>query len=117
MQRSLPFEITVDFAWSILEAQGHLWALSGVPLKLVSNNDRYYEQTASLDRKDSSKGYTPDNVQWVHKRVNFLKGDYSEEELLYWCKAIYRNLSHKCVELNPDTLKEHKKAPWATRTY
>jgi len=55
---------------------------------MFPNNDKYYLQTASLDRIDSSKGYVLDNVQWVHKRVNFLKRDYSEKELLFWCNAI-----------------------------
>ena len=37
----------------------------------------------SLDRIDSSKGYTPDNVQWLSWRANDLKKNGSIEELLW----------------------------------
>ena len=36
-------------------------------------------KTASLDRIDSSKGYTEDNIQWVHKDVNQMKMDLPEQ--------------------------------------
>ena len=38
--------------------------------------------TASLDRIDSSKGYVPGNIQCVHKDINALKTDFSEERFL-----------------------------------
>jgi hypothetical protein len=41
-----------------------------------------------LDRIDSSKGYTIDNVQWVHKIVNIMKHDVEEKEFFNWCKLI-----------------------------
>lgn len=45
-------------------------------------------QTASLDRIDSSKDYVVGNVQWVHKTINNLKQDFSDEELIYWANLI-----------------------------
>lgn len=48
-------------------------------------------RTASLDRIDSSKGYLENNVQWVHKDINWMKQDYSHEEFLQYCKLIYEN--------------------------
>lgn len=48
-------------------------------------------QTASLDRKDSLRGYEPDNVQWVHKTVNLIKWELSEEEFLEWCSKITKH--------------------------
>lgn len=45
-------------------------------------------ETASLDRIDSGKGYTPDNVQWVHKMVNMCKNKYSLESFVGMCKAV-----------------------------
>jgi hypothetical protein len=47
--------------------------------------------TASLDRKDSSKGYTKDNVQWIHKTINFMKGQMSDQEFVSWCKLVCTN--------------------------
>ncbi|PWR40836.1 hypothetical protein DK292_16220, partial [Listeria monocytogenes] len=30
-------------------------------------------------------GYTIDNVQWVHKKINIIKWHLSQKEFLYWC--------------------------------
>jgi hypothetical protein len=48
-------------------------------------NGKDREGTASLDRIDSSKGYSKDNVQWVHKRLNAVKQNLTPEEFLFWC--------------------------------
>lgn len=50
-------------------------------------------QTASLDRIDSSKGYTQDNVQWVHSMVNMCKNKYDQDDFLRMCMAITVNVS------------------------
>lgn len=47
-------------------------------------------QTASLDRIDSSKGYIEGNVQWLHKDINRLKINYSDEDLIQICLEIIR---------------------------
>lgn len=100
LQRGLEFAITKTQAYALFQQQHGICALSGVPIELYPNQDRYQLQTASLDRIDSSRGYTPDNIQWVHKRVNFLKRDYTETELVFWCtkiaerkQALYQDIS------------------------
>jgi len=55
-------------------------------IDLGSSKDDY--GTASLDRINSVRGYEPDNVQWVHKTVNFMKQALSDKELLEWCQKI-----------------------------
>ena len=42
----------------------------------------------SLDRIDSSQGYTEDNVQLVCRIVNIMKNDLSVDEFVGWCKLI-----------------------------
>ena len=44
--------------------------------------------TASVDRIDSKKGYTKDNVQWVHKKVNLMKGTMSQKDFIETCKSV-----------------------------
>lgn len=46
------------------------------------------ETTASLDRIDSNRGYTQDNVQWVHKDVNKMKMDLNQQIFVELCRAI-----------------------------
>ena len=52
------------------------------------NLGRWGEQTASIDRIDSTKGYYIDNIQWVHKDVNRMKKDFEENYLFKICEAI-----------------------------
>ena len=49
-----------------------------------------YETFVRDDNKDSL-GYTKENFQWVHKRVNRLKNILSDDELLFWCRKIAEN--------------------------
>lgn len=45
----------------------------------------------SLDRIDSSKSYTKNNVQLVCWAVNQMKNNYSTEQLITWCSFIVNN--------------------------
>jgi hypothetical protein len=85
--RNLTFLLTIEKAWDIFLKQDKKCALTGTPIQLN------HPKTASLDRIDSSKGYTEDNVQWVHLKVNVMKMDLSEKELYNWCEKIiaYKN--------------------------
>lgn len=42
----------------------------------------------SLDRIDSTKGYTPDNIQVISRLANQLKNCASEEELIRFAKGV-----------------------------
>ena len=82
-KRNLEWSITKDDVNSIYQSQEGRCALSGVPIYLQGK-----VTTASLDRIDSSIGYIPSNVQWVHKEINFMKSNSSEEKFIKWCKLI-----------------------------
>ena len=82
--RNLCFDITPNFAWDLYLKQNKKCALTGVDIVIQRNNDN----NASLDRIDSSKPYLEDNVQWVHKRINWMKGDMTEPDLLYWSSKV-----------------------------
>lgn len=84
----------MDYLWILYLKQSGLCALSGHPLCM----DRQYSagnnrQTASLDRKDSSKGYVEGNVQWVHKQINQMKSDMTQMEFIAWAKKVAENFS------------------------
>lgn len=81
--RNLEFNITIEQMGDLLEQQDYLCALSGI---MIAADDRIRD--ASLDRIDSSRGYTIDNIQWVHKDVNRMKLDYPQERFLELCSLI-----------------------------
>lgn len=81
--RNMKFKVTSDCLWKLFESQGRCCALTGLPIGFDRNN-----QTASLDRIDSSKGYIPSNIQWVHKDLQDMKWDLIEEKFLRLCKLV-----------------------------
>lgn len=87
-RRNYDINITIEEAWKLFLKQNRKCALSGIPIKFVNSNKKASETTASLDRKDSSKGYVINNVQWVHKKINIMKNVYSHEEFVYLCKQV-----------------------------
>jgi len=91
LERNLRFDITIQDMYKIFIAQDKKCAISGVPIKFKINYKD--EQTASLDRIDSFKPYTIDNIQWVHKKVNTMKWNIGQQEFIDWCKIIANNQS------------------------
>jgi hypothetical protein len=79
------------FLYDLLHThQGNRCTLSGLPISISNTikGDMHGETTASLDRINSNKGYTRDNVQWVHKDVNKMKGDFEETRFFELCKLV-----------------------------
>lgn len=74
-------DLTIDQAWDLFLEQDKKCALTGLELTI---GDRP-EDNASLDRIDSSIGYTLSNVQWVHKDINKMKNIYSDEYFRHMC--------------------------------
>lgn len=85
--RKIPFNITINEIWKLFLKQHRRCKLTGLEIQFPST-DHNKDGTASLDRVDSSKGYTIDNVQWVHKDVNRMKLEFSTDKLFEYCKLI-----------------------------
>ena len=89
-RRKKDFNLTIEFLQELWDRQGGRCAISGLPIEHI-NKKVYQGQTASLDRIDSSKGYTEDNVQWVHKTINFMKLEMTTKEFVSMCKIVSNN--------------------------
>jgi hypothetical protein len=89
----LDFTITIEFLWELIQKQDFKCAISGLPIQLTQSRRTGENMTASIDRRDSTKGYTPDNVQWVHKTINIMKNTLSEQEFIEFCKAVAKHSS------------------------
>ena len=94
VRRNIGFNLSAKFLWYLYEEQNRVCALTGLDIVLnnsiKNHNVNWNDITASLDRKDSTKAYTEDNVWWVHKTINRLKNNYTLEELLYWSKLLIK---------------------------
>jgi hypothetical protein len=87
LKRGIEFSITMEEIGDLFENQNGKCALSGITLTLKKNT-KDTTQTASLDRKDSKKGYMIENLQWIHKDLNKLKSDFSQEEFIEMCLKV-----------------------------
>lgn len=88
--RGIEFNITAEYANSILESQNNKCALTGLDLIIPNRVDDFKKGigTASIDRIDSSKGYIEGNIQWVHKDINFMKNDYNQNYFIEMCRKV-----------------------------
>lgn len=81
------FDLTIEFLWSLYIKQNKKCALSGLEI-IFSRKTKDKLTTASLDRIDSTKGYTQDNVQWVHKDINKIKQNLNQERFIELCELV-----------------------------
>lgn len=95
-KRKIKFKITIEEAWDLFLKQNKKCALSGLDLVFEPNCvhhkkiDNRKIRTASLDRIDSSKGYTLDNIQWLHKDVNIMKNKFNQYYFIKICELIWK---------------------------
>jgi hypothetical protein len=82
--RNIPFELTIESAWDLFIKQNRRCALSGreIGFECAKRN------SASLDRVDSTKGYILDNIQWLHRDVNFAKQSLTTGEFINLCQEV-----------------------------
>lgn len=89
---SLPFTITPQDLQNLYDQNNHC-ALSGISLEMDLTKS-LVKQNLSVDRIDPDKGYVPDNIQLVDKRINMMKQSLSQEEFIDLCCKVadhYRN--------------------------
>lgn len=68
------------------ERQDGRCAMSG--MYMAKDRKKHAPHAPSIDRKDSRKGYTPDNCRLVTYMVNCAKNQFTERELLEMCRAL-----------------------------
>jgi UDP-glucose 4-epimerase len=93
-KRNIEFNITIEYIWDLFLKQRRCCNLTGKELHFGEDKGENLGKTASLDRIDSKKGYTEDNVQWLHKDVNLAKWSADQRDFLNTCKSVYLNTLH-----------------------
>ncbi len=86
-KRNIEFSITVETLETLYQKQNGKCFFSGMALGLTQ--DRKY--VLSVDRLNSSMGYTPDNVVLVCAAINTMKSDLSVDEFIDIVKNVYVN--------------------------
>ena len=99
IRRNLEWAITIEEIWELFITQDKKCALTLLPIQIGNGRLR---ETASLDRKDSTKGYIKGNVQWVHRNVNIIKYSCSQEYFINICRKIVNNEALKNIPILSD---------------
>lgn len=86
-KKGFEFDITIEFLHELWDKQKGLCSITKLPMTNNFKMDQF-NYNVSVDRIDSSKGYTKDNVQLVCNIVNRMKLDLSMRELVKLCKII-----------------------------
>lgn len=95
-RRNLQFSVTPQELWEQFLKQNRKCSLTGLLLTFPQTvGDR--TATASLDRIDNNKGYTKDNIQWLHKEINYMKSDLATEKFIEFCKMVVQNINGAIV--------------------
>ena len=89
-EKNQDFDISTDYIHSLYIKQNKKCALTGIELTFITKKEKVLTNL-SIDRIDSSKGYTKDNVQLVCTVVNLMKLDLDLNEFKRWCQLIANN--------------------------
>lgn len=87
-RRGIPFDVTIEYLNHLYVQQEGKCSLTGLPLSFEHYGYKHEFATASLDRTDSTQGYVPGNVTWVHKDYNFMKQSMSVSEFIEACRRV-----------------------------
>lgn len=92
-ERGMPFDLENEFLVEKYQSQNGRCAVSGLPFKLYDDIAliRISPYLPSLDRIDSNKGYTKNNVQFVLWAINVGKSDWPLKEVLPIWQAAVKN--------------------------
>lgn len=95
-QRKIEASVTLQDLKQIWDQQGGIYPYTGWDLVLFPCTTDYQSRLlttnrASVDRIDSSKGYSLDNIQFVAVIANLAKHCFRETELFDFCQAVYQH--------------------------
>jgi hypothetical protein len=82
-KKNISFNLTAKFLWDLFEKQKRKCAITGLEIDLDKNG--------SIDRIDSSKGYTTDNVWWTDTNINKMKLDFPLSDFIRMCEQVAIN--------------------------
>lgn len=85
--RNLNFKLTKDIILNKIKSQNYYCKLSGLPIS-------FDDGTASVDRIDSDKDYTEDNIQIVYRTINFMKSNLTQDKFINFCSLVADHNRH-----------------------
>lgn len=109
MRRSLIRDgtfISTDALNNLLRRSGGKCMLTGIPFSSEQSSGRRRPWLPSLDRIDSSKGYTDGNMRLVCSAVNIALNDWGDE--VFW-RIVESAIAHRRLPLSQDAVPKQEK--------
>lgn len=91
-------DINIDTSYlkTLWETQRGICPYTGIKMLLPNNTKTYAKvhslRKASLDRIDSTKGYTKGNVEFVCYAINLAKNKFTKDEMKDFIRELRRNV-------------------------
>lgn len=87
-KRGIIFNLEIEDAYDVYLKQNKKCRLTGLDIIFSSNDDS--DNLASLDRINSSLPYEKGNIQWVCKKINYMKHCLTQENFIYLCNLVVK---------------------------
>jgi hypothetical protein len=93
-QRAKYYNLSLIDLNNIWEKQQGVCPYTNIKLRLKLHSDKALNtfdnpfEFASLDRIDSSKGYIPDNIEFISVGINLLKSNFTKEQTISFINII-----------------------------
>jgi hypothetical protein len=106
LERRQEFSITLEDLRNQWDRQEGLCPITGWQMENPRtvrdwNHRNTNPRRASLDRIDSSKGYSPDNIQFVSVMANYAKNNFTLTDLIEFGLAIARRFTAESSGIDP----------------
>lgn len=93
-QKGFEYNLSEDFIQNLLTKIDYKCQVTGQEMTLDARGHKQKNlRKVSLDRVDSLKGYTEDNVQLVCWAVNLMKNSMTDDEFKFWINTIHKAIS------------------------
>ena len=91
-KRNIEVNITINDIKNLYVQQNEKCVISGIKMttEFIPGDDKWSRiHNMSVDRIDSNKSYTKDNIQLVCCMINIMKWDLKQDDFINICKTIY----------------------------
>lgn len=93
-RRNLEIKITKEDLIELYKKQQGLCSVTNIPMQFTAGTQTNKNQFGvSVDRVDSTQGYEINNIRLVCSHVNIMKMNLTDQQLMFWCKAILQGKS------------------------
>lgn len=104
--KKIDFDLTHEYMMQLYDKQNKLCYYSSYPLN-INTSGRAKFDTLSVDRIDSNKGYTKDNIVYCLNSINMFKAHHDVKDIITVMNYIHmkasKNINLKIKSLNKDS--------------